>query len=121
MAGGVGQVRGGTSRLRPGLVMLIGTGLLWGTIGVAGRGILDRTTLDPLQISWLRTLFATPASLLIGYRLLGPALLRIGRRDIVLMGGLAAVNFAFQALYLVGVREIGVSVATLICLCSIPV
>lgn len=101
--------------------MLIGTGLLWGTIGVAGRGVLDRTSLDPLQISWLRTLFATPATVLIGYRLLGPALLRIGRRDVVLMGALAVVNFSFQFLYLIGVREIGVSVATLICLSSIPV
>ncbi len=101
--------------------MLIGTGLLWGTIGVAGRAVLDRTSLDPLEISWLRTLFAAPATVAIGLKLLGPAVFRVKRRDVVLMGLLAVTNYSFQFLYLIGVREIGVSVATLICLCSIPV
>lgn len=101
--------------------MLVGTGLLWGTIGVAGRGVMDRTALDPLEISWLRTLFAAPASLAIATRLLGPALFRVRGRDVAAMGALAITNYGFQFLYLIGVRELGVSVATLICLCSIPV
>src|SRR5262245_44635926 len=101
--------------------MLIGTGLLWGTIGVVGRGIMDRTDLDPLEISWLRTLFATPATIAIGWHLIGRSLFAVPRRDVIIMGLLAITNYSFQFLYLIGVREVGVSVATLVCLCSIPV
>ncbi|HQY31397.1 MAG TPA: hypothetical protein PK691_08925, partial [Thermomicrobiales bacterium] len=53
-------------RMRPGLVYLIGAGLLWGTIGICGRMIFERSDLDPFEISWLRTLFAMPGCLGLG-------------------------------------------------------
>lgn len=111
----------GQSRIRFGLLVLVAAGLLWGTIGIASRLVFERTELDALEVSWLRTLFAAPACLLIGLRLLGRRLFAVRLRDVAWIAGLAVTIYAFQALYLVGVREIGVTVATLICLCSIPV
>ena len=107
--------------IRPGFLMLIIAGMLWGTIGVCGRLVFDRTDLDALEVSWLRTLFAAPFCLLVGLRFLGRTLFRINARDFGFVAALSATIFAFQFLYLFSVEEIGVSVATLICLCSIPV
>lgn len=108
-------------RLRTGFVLLIATGLIWGTIGVVGRMIFDRTELDALEVSWLRTLFAAPACLLFGLIMIGRRLFRVSPRDLLAMGFLACSIYAFQFLYLMGVDAIGVTIATLICLCSIPV
>ncbi|HRA48085.1 MAG TPA: EamA family transporter [Thermomicrobiales bacterium] len=108
-------------RMRPGLVYLIGAGLLWGTIGICGRMIFERSALDPFEISWLRTLFAMPVCLGLGLHQAGRRLFHVPRRDFAIIAILALTIFAYQALYLVGVREVGVSIATLICLCSIPI
>ena len=108
------------TRFRTGFLLLAATGLIWGTIGVVGRMIFDRTELDALEVSWLRTLFAAPTCLLFGLTMLGRRLFQVTARDLAIMGFLACSIYAFQFLYLIGVDEIGVSVATLICLCSIP-
>jgi DME family drug/metabolite transporter len=107
--------------IRTGLLLLIATGLIWGTIGICGRLVFDRTELDAVEVSWLRTLFAAPFCFLAGLRTLGRALFRVSPRDLAIIVLLAATIFAFQFLYLIGVDAIGVSVATLICLCSIPI
>lgn len=111
----------GRSRWRTGFALLIAAGPIWGTIGVAARLVFERTELDALEISWLRTFFAAPACLLFGLRLLGRRLFAVRPRDMLWVAGLAVTIYLFQYLYLVGVREIGVTVATLICLCSIPI
>ena len=36
-------------RFRTGFLLLVATGLIWGTIGVAGRLVFDRTDLDALE------------------------------------------------------------------------
>ena len=108
-------------RVRTGFLLLVVTGLIWGTIGVAGRLVFERTELDALEVSWLRTMFAAPACFLFGLKMLGRRLFAVSPHDLLAMGLLAATIYAFQFLYLIGVDEIGVSVATLICLCSIPV
>src|SRR5688572_4634280 len=109
------------ARVRTGFLLLVATGLIWGTIGVVGRMIFDRTELKALEGSWLRPLFAAPASLWFGLTMLGRRLFQVPARDLAIMGFLACCIYAFQFLYLIGVDEIGVAVATLICLCSIPV
>jgi DME family drug/metabolite transporter len=108
-------------KVRTGFLLLVATGLIWGTIGVAGRLIFDRTDLDALEVSWLRTMFAAPTCFLIGLRLLGRRLFQVAPRDLAAMAALSATIYAFQFLYLIGVDRIGVSMATLVCLCSIPV
>jgi DME family drug/metabolite transporter len=111
----------GQTRIRTGLLVLVAARMIWGTIGIASRLVFERTELDALEISWLRTMFAAPACLAIGLRLLGRRLFAVRPRDTTWVAGLAVTIYLFQALYLVGVREIGVTVATLICFCSIPV
>ena len=103
------------------MLLLVCTGLIWGTIGVCGRMIFSRSNLDPVEVSWLRTLFAAPFCLLIGYQSLGRDLFRVRPRDFILIAVFALNIFVYQFLYLIGVRDVGISIATLLCLCSIPV
>src|SRR5829696_8869519 len=104
-----------------GFLLLIVTGLIWGTIGVCGRLVFDRTDLDAVEVTWVRTLFAAPFFLAVGLRTVGRALFKVPTGDFISIVLLSATIFLYQFLYLLGVDAIGVTVATLISLCATPV
>jgi DME family drug/metabolite transporter len=104
-----------------GFLLLILTGLIWGTIGICGRLVFDRTELDAVEVSWVRTLFAAPFCLAVGLRMMGRGLFKLPLADFVRIVLISATIFLYQFLYLVGVDAIGVTVATLISLCASPV
>lgn len=99
----------------------MGTGVIWGTIGVAGKLIARETDLDPVAVTWIRALIAAPVCLLLAQRSMGRRLFASSRRDLVLMAALGIVLIVYQYLYLAAVEELGVSIATLIALCVPPV
>jgi drug/metabolite transporter, DME family len=108
---------------RRGFLLVVLAALCWGTSGVSGRIVADRTDLGPLDIAWHR--MAIGAVVL----LIGTALTR-GRRAgrttpltrgttvrLVLVGaGLAA----YQLAYFAAVATAGVSIATLVALGLAP-
>ncbi len=96
-------------------------GVLWGTIGPAANGVFNRTDLSPVATAWLRFVAATPFILLVGWRSMGGGLFRMGRREYAASAVLGLLIFAFQLFYLYAIQEIGVTAATLITLCSIPI
>ncbi len=106
---------------RRAFVYLIGTGVIWGTIGIAGKYLFRETDLDAITISWLRALIASPIYLLLAWRALGSNIFRASRRDQAIMVGLGVVLLIYQWLYLLAVDRLGVSSATLISLCVPPV
>jgi DME family drug/metabolite transporter len=115
---------GATNRLgahRRGLACLVGTGIIWGTIGVAAKLLYRHTDLDAVTVTWLRAAIASPIYLLLGRRALGPDLFRAQPRDRAIMVALGVLLIVYQWLYLAAVDEIGVSSATLISLCVPPV
>lgn len=111
----------GEKRAPSGIVLLVGTGVLWGTIGVASKGVLEHSALDPVSITWLRTLLASPLCIMAVWISGGRALLRFSNRDLLGMIGLGLVLALYQWLYLAGVEQIGVTTTTLISLCGAPV
>ncbi|MEP7019439.1 MAG: EamA family transporter [Pseudonocardiales bacterium] len=107
--------------LRAGLLAVSGGALLWGTTGVAVSIIHDRSGLSAVPIGCYRLGIAAIALALAfrgsGVRRIRGAL-RMHRWSLVLAGaGLGA----YQALYFVGVQNVGVSVSTLISLAVAPV
>jgi DME family drug/metabolite transporter len=104
-----------------GIAMLVGTGVLWGTIGVASKAIADNGTLDSVSITWLRSVIASPICILAAWFALGPNLFQTRRRDFWFMIGLGVVLIFYQWFYLAAIDRIGVSAATLISLCGAPV
>jgi DME family drug/metabolite transporter len=106
-------------RSRSGVLALALTGILWGSIGVAVR-LLQDASLSPLVIAFWRMVCACAVlAPLIGRRGLADlaaAARRPGRLLAVSLGSLA-----FQLLYFVAVRDVGVAVATLVTLGLAPV
>ncbi len=108
---------------RPGLgfLLLVGTGVLWGTIGVAAQVAFDHSTLDAVSVTWLRALIASPIFLGLGLHTLGRDLFRTTKHELVKMSALGAILIVYQYCYLAAVDEIGITVSTLISLCLPPV
>lgn len=110
----------GLARHRRALACLVGTGMIWGTIGVAAKLVYRHTPLDAVSVTWLRALIASPIYLLLARRVLGADLFRASWRDRAIMVLLGVVLIVYQWLYLAAVDRLGVSSATLISLCVPP-
>jgi DME family drug/metabolite transporter len=106
---------------RSGLFAVSGGALLWGTTGVAVRIIAQRSSLGPVAIGCWRLTIAA-AALAVLFRGSGLRRLRASwqrhRWSLVLAGAGLGI---YQALYFVGVQEVGVSVSTLVSLAVAPV
>lgn len=107
--------------MSPGMALLIGTGILWGTIGVASKGVFEHSALDAVSVTWIRTLLASPICILAVWLSGGRSLLRFSNSDLLSMIGLGIALIFYQWSYLAAVEQIGVTATTLISLCGAPV
>jgi drug/metabolite transporter, DME family len=108
-------------RARAGLVAVSGGALLWGTTGVPVRIISDRTGLSAVGIGCLRLVIATVAlAAVFGPRGWRRARVAFARHRWWLVAAGAGLG-GYQALYFVGVQDVGVSVSTLVSLAVAPV
>jgi DME family drug/metabolite transporter len=102
-------------------LLLIGTGIIWGTIGVAAKHLYDESDLDAVSVTWLRSLIASPICFVIAWHATGRKIFHLPRRDLGVMVLLGIMLIVYQFLYLAALSKIGVSAATLISLCGAPV
>ena len=108
---------------RRGFLLVVLAALCWGTSGVSGRIVADRTDLGPLDIAWHRMAIGAVV-LLLGYvlssrrRTAPPATLSRGTivRLVLIGTGLAA----YQLAYFAAVATAGVSISTLVALGLAP-
>ncbi|MFM9108350.1 MAG: DMT family transporter [Chloroflexota bacterium] len=110
----------GTASSRAFLLVLI-TGILWGTIGVGAKLIYETTTLDSVSVTWLRSLVAAAACIALAGPGLGRGIRAASRRDLALMAGLGVLLIVYQWCYLAAIDRLGIAPATLIALCVPPV
>ncbi|MGY1707125.1 DMT family transporter [Geodermatophilus sp. SYSU D00697] len=105
-----------------GFVFVVLAALCWGTAGVSGRVVADRTDLGPLDIAWHR--MAIGAAVLLAAHLLThrrrPAPAPLRRPVVVRLALVAAGLAAYQLAYFAAVAAAGVSVATLVALGLAP-
>jgi DME family drug/metabolite transporter len=106
---------------RTGLLAVCGGAVLWGTTGVAVRIIQERTGLAAVTVGCYRVLIAAVVIALVlrasGLRAATQAL----RRNPVALLVCGAGFGAYQALYFIGVQDVGVSISTLVSLGIAPV
>ncbi|MCA0454985.1 MAG: EamA family transporter [Chloroflexi bacterium] len=102
-----------------GLVALGGT--LWGTIGPATQAIFSGSAVAPLSVSFFRVAIATPILLVACAWLLGANGFRIGRRDLLIMMLSGILTGLSQTTYLVAIPLAGVTISTLVGVCTAPV
>jgi DME family drug/metabolite transporter len=112
---------GGTLRSRAGLFAVSGAALLWGTAGVVVHVITSRTGLDAVPIGCYRLIFASVALLVLvrGDGIRRIRLLSVRHRWGLVLSGVGLG--VYQALYFVGVQDVGVSVSTLVSLGVAPI
>ena len=77
---------------RRGLWLILCAALLWGTVGVATKGIYELSETNALSIGFFRLAIATPVLLLVCWRALGRGAFRIAWRDLALMIGIGSGN-----------------------------
>ena len=108
---------------RRGFLLVVLAALCWGTSGVSGRIVADRTDLGPLDIAWHRMAIGAVV-LLIGFavcRRRRPApTAPLTRGTSVRLALVAAGLAAYQLAYFAAVAEAGVSIATLVALGLAP-
>ena len=107
---------------RRGFALVVLAALCWGTSGISGRIVADRTDLSPLDIAWYRLAIGAVV-LLAGWALTArrrTTRIRVTRpvavRLVLIGAGLAAYQFA----YFSAVARAGVSIATLVALGLAP-
>src|SRR3954452_21922367 len=103
-----------------GFMMLVGTGLIWGTIGVAAKYTYQQSDLDAVSVTWLRAVIASPFCIVMAWRALGRDLFATTKRDFTIMALLGLALIVYQFFYLAAINRIGVSEATSISLCGAP-
>jgi DME family drug/metabolite transporter len=106
---------------RHGLLLITLAAVLWGTVGVATRGIYGIAETNALSIGFFRLAFSVPALLIACRAALGRRALRVARRDLPVMALLGAMMAVYQVCYFAAIRLVGVSIAVLVTLCTAPV
>jgi DME family drug/metabolite transporter len=103
------------------LLAVSGGALLWGTTGVAVRIVHDRSGLAAASIGWYRVAIAALVVVLV-FRGRGARATAGAFRAHPIALVVSGAGFgAYQALYFVGVQDVGVSVSTLISLGIAPI
>jgi drug/metabolite transporter, DME family len=108
-------------RAGTGALLVLSCAIFWGTAGVASRFIYEAGTAGFLEIAFWRLALAAPLLLLLATRLAGSlpaAAVRQHRVPLCIIGVAVA---GFQIGYFGAIAAVGVTVATLIGICGIPV
>ena len=106
---------------RAGLLQVSAGAVLWGTTGVAVQIIHNRTSLSAVSIGWYRVAIAgCVVALASRGRLFADSRAALRRRPLTLFACGAGFG-AYQALYFVGVQNVGVSVSTFVSIGVAPI
>ncbi len=112
-----------TTAASRGFPLVVLAALCWGTAGVSGRIVSERTDLGPLDIAWHRMAVGAVV-LLAGYLLTRrrrePVTVPLTRSVAARLGLVAAGLAVYQLAYFAAVATAGVSVATLVALGLAP-
>ncbi|GAB4229069.1 MAG: EamA family transporter [Elainellaceae cyanobacterium] len=113
----INALRGG----RLGLLLIVCSAVLWGTVGVFVQTIYQLTETNPLSIGFFRLAISVPTLFLVCFYRLGWGMFQIARREFILMLLIGALTAFYQVCYFAAITYVGVAAATLITLCTAPV
>lgn len=106
---------------RRGILLVAIAALLWGTTGIATKALYQQSDIGPLAVGFFRLAFALPFVVALA---LGRGRLRLaslGRRELALMLVVGVTLALYQVCYFSAIDCVGVTVATLVTLCTAPV
>ena len=106
---------------RFGLLMVMFSATLLGTVGIFVQTIYTLSETNPLSIGFFRLAISVPVLFLACTRTLGRRTFQIARRDLALMLLIGVMTALSQVCYFAAIGYIGVAAATLITLGTAPV
>lgn len=106
---------------RRGLLLIILTAVLWGTVGIATNELFRISNTNPLSLGFFRMSIAAPALGAACWATLGRRMFVVTPRDAGLMLVIAVTMALYQVSFFAAIAQVGVSIAVLVTLCSAPV
>lgn len=116
-ATGTGPYR--TSRV--GFFFIVLSALLFGSLGVTTKGVLNVATTNAFSITLLRAIIALPTLLAISAVILGGNMFRIAVSDLRIMVFAGLMMVLYQVTFVIAITLVNVTIATLVTLCTVPV
>lgn len=104
-----------------GFVFIALGAMLFGTIGVATKGLFAISNANAISITLWRVLIALPVLFGVGYYILRSKLLQIRAADLRLMVVAGLLMSVYQLAFVIAVQAANVTIATLVTLCTVPV
>lgn len=104
-----------------GLGFVLIAAVLWGTTGAATRLIYVNDDVSPLAVSLMRLAISAPILATSCWKLLGRRMFAIRRRDLGIMALIGFLIAFYHAAYFAAITYIGISVATLLTICTAPI
>ena len=109
------------SQSKLGVLLILCSGTLWGTIGIATEAIYRLAETNPLSIGFLRMAIASPVLICACWFMFGKKSFYIERPDLNVMLFMGLSMALYQVFYFGAIIQIGVIIASLITLCLAPV
>jgi drug/metabolite transporter, DME family len=106
---------------RSGLGLILGSAIMWGTVGITTQALYNLGSTNALSIGFFRLAIAALILLVACWWLLGRRILQIKRRDALVMLLIGSLLALYQACYFAAISYCGIAVAALITLCTAPV
>lgn len=110
-----------TKRASWGFAFIAFGAILFGTIGVATKGIFAASNANAISITLWRVLIALPVLFAIGFYLLRGKLFAIHWTDLRWMIVAGVLMAIYQLSFVMAVQLVNVTIATLVTLCTVPV
>lgn len=106
---------------RQGILWIALAAVMWGTVGVATRGLYEISTTNPLSIGFFRLAISIPALAIACWRVQGRAMFQVSKRDLGIMALIGVMMAFYQVCYFASIARVGVTIAVLVTLCTAPV
>lgn len=109
--------------LRPqhGILLICLAAILWGTVGIATQLVYRHSDMNAFTIGFYRLACAFPVVALLCWKVVGSAVVQVRFRTYLKMALIGIMLALYQVFYFAAISHIGVTIATLITLCSAPV
>lgn len=104
-----------------GFILIAVAAILFGTIGVATKGLFAISAANAISITLWRALIALPVLFIIGVMLLRRRMFIIPWRDLLLMIVAGILMAFYQIAFVLAVQMANVTIATLTTLCTVPI
>lgn len=104
-----------------GFLFIALSAILFGSLGVATQFVFASAPTNAYSVTLLRALIALPVLVLISIPLAGKKFFAIARRDLRIMIFAGLMMAMYQVSFVLALRLVNVTIATLITLCMVPV